>query len=61
MVFPTGGATVIGSFEHVDKGITKTLTGDSHNERLAALSPSIMLRNSLLTEGEIRHISVLGM
>ena len=59
MVFPAGGATVIGSFKHVDyRGITITLTGDWHSGRLAALSP-IMLRNYLLTEGKIRHISVL--
>ena len=32
------------------RGIT-TLTGDWHSGRLAALYPSIMLRNSLLTEG----------
>ena len=43
------------------RGITITLTGDWHSGRLAALSPSIMLRNSLLTESKIQHISVLGM
>ena len=43
------------------RGITITLTGDWHSGRLAALSPSIMLCNSLLTEGKIRHISFLGM
>ena len=44
------------------RGITITLTSDWHSGRLAALSPFIMLRNSLLTEGKIRHnISVLGM
>ena len=43
------------------RGITITLTGDLHSGRLAALPPSIMLRNSLLTDGKIRHISVLGM
>ena len=63
MVFPAGGATMIDSFQHVDymeyRGITITLTGDWHNGRLAALSPSNMLCNSLLTEGKIRHISVL--
>ena len=40
------------------RGITITLTGDWHSGQLATLSP-IMLRNSLLTEGKIRHISVL--
>ena len=40
------------------RGITITLTGDWHSGWLAALSHSIMLRNSLLTEGKIRHISV---
>ena len=43
------------------RGIIITLTGDWHSGRLDALSPSIMLRNSLLTEGKIRHISVLRM
>ena len=41
------------------RGITITLTDDWQSRRLAALSP-IMLRNSLMTEGKIRHISVLG-
>ena len=59
MVFPAGGATMIDSFEHVDKVVTITLTGDWHSGRLATLSPSMMLRNSLLTEGKIQHISVL--
>ena len=43
------------------RGITMTLTGDWHSGWLAALSPSIILRNSLLTEGRIQHISVLWM
>ena len=43
------------------RGITITLAGDWDSGRLAALSPSIRLRNSLLTEGKIRHISVLWM
>ena len=38
-----------------------TLTGNWHSRRLAALSLSIMLRNSILTEGKNRHISVLWM
>ena len=42
-------------------GITITLTGDWHSRQLATLSPSIMLHNSLLTEGKIWHISVLWM
>ena len=42
------------------RGITITLTGDWHSGRQAALSP-IMLRNYLLTEGKIRHISILWM
>ena len=37
------------------RGITIILTDDWHSGRLTALSPSIMLRNSLLTEGKIRH------
>ena len=41
------------------RGIAITLRGDWHSGRLAAISPSIMLRNSLLTEGKFRHISVL--
>ena len=64
MVFPASGAIMIESFEHVDKGdnsIILSLTGDWHSGRLAALSPSIMLCNSLLTEGKIRYISVLWM
>ena len=40
------GLTMIDSFEHVD-------CGDNNSGRLAALSPSIMLRNSPLTEGKI--------
>ena len=47
-------------FSMLNRGITLTLTGEWHSGRLAALSP-IMLRNSLLTEGKLRHISVLGM
>ena len=45
------------------RGITITLTGDWHSGGLATLSPSftIVIRNSLLTEGKILHISVLGM
>ena len=35
------------------RGITITLTGDWHSGRLAALSPSIMSRNSLLTEDPV--------
>ena len=44
------------------RGITMTLTGDWHSGRMAALSTctSVMLHNSLLTEGKIQHISVLG-
>ena len=41
------------------RGITITLTGDWYSGRLAALSHSIMLRNSLLPEDKIPHISVL--
>ena len=40
------------------RGITITLTGDWQSGQLAALSPSIMLPNSLLTEGIIQHISL---
>ena len=45
------------------RGITITLTGDWYSGRQAALSPAIMLRTckSLLTDGKIRHISVLWM
>ena len=42
------------------RGITITLTGDWHSGRRADLSP-IMLRNCLLTDGKIWHISVLWM
>ena len=60
MVFPAGGATTIGCLSMLIRGITITLTGVWHSGQLAALSPHIMLRNSLLTEGKIQHISVLG-
>ena len=44
------------------RGIAITLTGDWHSGPwLDALSLFIMLRNSLLTEGKILHISVLWM
>ena len=45
MVFPAGGATMIDIFSMLIRGITITLRGDCHSGRLAALSPSIMLRN----------------
>ena len=50
--------TVLNMLITWNRGITITLTGDWHSGRLAALSPSIMLRNSLLTEGNIRNIYV---
>ena len=55
MVFPAGGATTIDTLSKLIRGITITLT----LRWLAALSPCIMLRNSLLTKGKMRHISVL--
>ena len=57
MVFPAGGLQRLTVLSMLIRGITVTLTCDWHSGRLAALSPSIMLPNSLLTEGKIRFPS----
>ena len=57
--FQLAGLQSLTALSMLIRGITITLTGDWHSGRLAALSPSIMLRNSLLTVGKIQHISVL--
>ena len=53
--FPSWQATMKTVLSMLIRGYKITLTGDWHSGRLAALSPSVMLRNSLLTEGKIRH------
>ena len=59
MVFQLAGLQWLTVLSMLIRGITITLTGDWHS-RGNALSHSIMLRNSLLTEGKIRHIFCLG-
>ena len=61
MVFPAGGLQLLTVLSMLIRGITIILTGHWHSGRLVALSPSVMLPNSLLTESKIQHISVLGM
>ena len=61
MVFQLAGLQWLTVLSILIRGITITLTGDWLSGRLATLSSSIMLRNSLLTEGKLWHTSALGM